>query len=110
MAEARKVLGQSIPSAGVLTTLYTVPGATQAVNSTITVCNQSKTQTAQVRISIAINGAADALSQYLVYDADFQPKETKGFTLGITLAAADVVRVYSDTGTVSFNAFGVELT
>ncbi len=37
MAETRKVLGQSNPSATTNTTLYTVPSATQAVASTLTV-------------------------------------------------------------------------
>ena len=31
-------------------------------------------------------------------------------TIGMTLAATDVVRVYTDTLGVSFNLFGVELT
>ena len=43
MATNYKVLGQSIPSATTATTLYTVPAATQAVVSTITVCNQAAT-------------------------------------------------------------------
>jgi len=36
-----KVLGQSNPAATTATTLYTVPAGTQAVVSTIAVCNQA---------------------------------------------------------------------
>ncbi len=41
MATNYKVLGQSNPSATTATSLYTVPAATQAIVSTITVCNQA---------------------------------------------------------------------
>lgn len=109
MAETRKVLGQSAPAATTLTDAYTVPGATQAVISTITVCNRSATPTT-ARISIAIAGAGDATSQYIAYDMALAANETKGLTFGITLGAADVVRVYNTLATLTFNIYGVELT
>jgi hypothetical protein len=109
MAETRKVLAQSIPAAATLTDAYTVPGATQAVVSTITVTNQSATATA-FRLSVAIAGAADTAKQYISYDVPIAGNETKAFTMGITLGAADVIRVYATLATLSFNIFGVELT
>ena len=39
MATAYKVLGQSKPAAGTLTTLYTVPSSTEAVISSLTIAN-----------------------------------------------------------------------
>lgn len=110
MAEARKTLGQAFPSAGALTTVYTVPASTSAIVSTIVVCNQSSTLSAKYRISIAIAGTADIFSQYIAYDGPLQPNESYAFTLGITLATTDVIRVYDDTGLVSFNVFGIEIT
>lgn len=104
---AIKVLGQFKPAATTLSTLYTVPGGTTTVVSTITVCEQAAGATT-FRISVAVAGAADAPQQYLVYDAALAANETKAFTLGITLGAADVVRVRSTSGSVSFNAFGEE--
>ena len=98
-----KVLAQSIPS--VLTDVYTAPQG-GAVVSTVVVCNQSGA--AKFRISIAVAGAADDTKQYLYYDVDISANRTFTATIGITLAATDVIRVYSDTGTVSFNIFGVE--
>ena len=109
MAEVRKVLGQSAPSAATLTDAYTVPALTQAVISTITVCNRSATPTT-ARISIAIAGAADANAQYVTYDMAMAANETKGLTFGITLGAADVVRVYNTLATLTFNIYGVELS
>lgn len=109
MAETRKVLGQSKPLATTLTDAYTVPGATQAVVSTITIANQSGTATAY-RISVAVAGAVDTAAQYIAYDVAIAGNAVHALTLGITLGAADVVRVYNTLATLSFNIFGVELT
>lgn len=107
MATTPKVLGQSKPSAASLTACYTVPALTTAVVSTITVANQSAVATA-FRISVAVAGAADMSSQYLYYDIVIPGNDTFATTIGISLGAADVVRVYNTLATCSFNVFGVE--
>lgn len=109
MAETRKVLGQSKPNAATLTAAYTVPVSTQAVVSSITVCNQAAAGTA-FRISVAINGAADTPAQYIAYDVAIAGNVTVTYVIGITLGAGDIVRVYNTLATLSFNVFGVELT
>src|SRR5712692_1459866 len=109
MAEAFKVLGQSAPAAATLTTLYTVPAATQAITSSLTVCNQSATPT-KFRITVRPAGAAIAPQHYIAYDADLQANEVWGFTMGATLATTDVVSVYAQDATVSFSLFGEEIT
>ena len=109
MATTYKILGQSKPSAATLTDAYTVPAATTATVSTITVANQSATATS-FRISVAINGAADAAAQYLYYDIAIPGNNTFATTIGITLASGDVIRVYNTLATCSFNVFGVENT
>ena len=109
MASDYKILGQSNPSATTLTDIYTVPGATQTVGSRIVVCNRSATPTA-FRISVAVGGAADNNKQYLAYDAPIGANEIVPLTIGPTLDATDVVRVYATLATLSFNLFGNELT
>lgn len=101
---------QAYPAGNTLTDLYTVPGATSFVGSSLCACNQSSTSPARVRAAIAIAGAADTRAQYFVYDAILVPNETKVFTIGVTLATTDVVRVQSDSGMVSFNLFGAAVT
>ena len=108
MATTYKVLGQSNPSATTATTLYTVPAATQAVVSTITVCNQAATA-ATYRIAIRVGGGALAASQYIAYDVSLPANATDTLTLGVTLGAADVVTIYASTATMSFAAFGSEI-
>jgi hypothetical protein len=108
MATTYKVLGQSNPAATTLTTLYTVPSATEAVVSTISVANISASAITY-RIAIRPDGASIANSQYLVYDASLAANSTIAYTLGITLDATDVISVYaSDTNGV-FQAFGSEI-
>lgn len=107
MADVSKVLAQTNPSAATLTDSYTVPGATATVVSSIVVANRSATPTT-IRLSVAVAGAADNNKQYLAFDVPIGANETKSFTLGVTLAAADVVRVYATLATVSFNIFGIE--
>jgi len=109
MADTLKVLGQLNPSAASLTDIYTVPGATEAIVSTVTVANRSATPTS-FRISIAIAGAVDNDAQYISYDVAIGANEAKSFTLGIALATTDVIRVLATLATLSFSVFGVEKT
>ena len=109
MATTYKVLGQIAPSAATLSTLYTVPASTQAVVSTISVCNQSATATT-FRIAIRVAGAGISGEDYIAYDSTVAANDTTMLTIGITLAATDVISVYSTAATVSFNAFGSEIS
>ena len=109
MATNYKVLGQSAPSATTATTLYTVPSSTQAVLSTITVCNRG-TSTQTYRISVRPDGAGQANQHYVVYDASVGGNQTVALTLGITLGDTDVVTVYNSSGDLSYSAFGSEIT
>ena len=109
MATTYKVLGQSSPSATTATTLYTVPSSTKAVVSTITVCNQAATS-ATFRIAVRPDAETLAAKHYVSYDSTVAANDTTALTLGITLDAADVVTVYASSATVSFNAFGSEIS
>lgn len=108
MPTTYKVLGQSNPSATTLTTLYTVPAATQTVVSTITVANQAATA-ATYRIAVRVAGAAITASQYIAYDVSLPANASDTLTLGITVGATDVISVYSSSATMSFSAFGSEI-
>jgi hypothetical protein len=108
MANTYKVLGQVAPVATTETTLYTVPAATAAVVSTLTVCNLGVS--AIFRIAVRPAGATLANLHYIVYDNYVNANDTIFLTLGVTLAATDVVTVYAGTANVTFNLYGSELT
>jgi hypothetical protein len=108
MATTYKVLGQSAPAATTETDLYTVPGATEAVASSVIVCNRSASADS-FRISVAVTGGATANKDYIYYDVAIGGNDTFIATIGITLEATDVVRCYSTNGTLSFGLYGSEI-
>ena len=109
MATAYKVLGQVAPSATTATTLETVPRGTQSVVSTIVVCNRGGTS-ATYRIAVRPAGATLANEHYIAYDTAITANNSTMITIGITLAATDVITVYASNTNLSFSAFGSEIS
>jgi len=109
MAVSYKVLGQSRPTAATATTLYTVPtgSGNYAVVSTINICNTT-VDVDEVRVAIRPAGETLADKHYIIYGSSVAPYKTHSYTIGITLAATDIVTVYSVNGKSSFNLFGSE--
>lgn len=108
MASTYKVLAQSAPSATTNTDAYTVGSGKSAVVSTITVCNRAASS-ATYRIAVRPLGATLANQHYIAYDATVPANDTISLTIGITLAATDVVTVYASTANLSVNIFGSEI-
>ena len=111
MATAYKVLGQSNPSATTNTTLYTVPSATAAVVSSISIANLTATA---ATFRLIVQKSADVSStitnaQYIGYDITVGASDTTIITVGLTLATGDVIKVYGSTATLAFQAFGSEV-
>jgi hypothetical protein len=109
MASIYKVLGQSAPAATTATNVYTVPAATEAIISTIIIANRAATA-ATFRLSVRPGGASQANQHYVAYDVPIGASDSTTLTLGITLAATDVVTVYGSTADLSWNVFGTEIT
>jgi hypothetical protein len=109
MATNYKVLGQVEPAAETLTTVYTVPSATETVVANISITNIGGTD-AFFRIAIRPNGATIDDKHYIVYNAGILGYSYEFLTMPITLDAADVISVYSSSGSVSFNVFGSEIS
>lgn len=108
MATTYKVLGQSAPAATTNTNLYTVPASTSAVASTLAVCNRGASTT--FRVAVRPAGASIADQHYIVYDNYVESGDSVFLTLGVTLAATDVVTVYAGAATLSFSLFGSEMS
>ncbi len=97
-------LGQASPGATTLTDLYSpAPGRHASVR--VVCCNRSTETT--VRVSLAPQGAANAVSQYVVYDMTLGANESQS-TAPITVGGYDIVRAYSANGAVSFTVTGIE--
>lgn len=109
MATAYKILGQSAPSATTDTNVYTVPLATEAIVSTIVVCNRAAAA-GSFRLAVRPNGTAIANQHYLAYDVAIAANDSTTLTLGITVDATDVITVYASSANMSFNVFGAEIS
>ena len=102
-----KVLGQANPAAATVADLYTAPTGKAAVCSTLAVCNQDA-NSIFYRVMVRPGGAALIVAHYLIYDAALPAASSDFLTIGITLAAGDVVSVRATTPNVSFSLFGDE--
>lgn len=109
MAIAYKVLGQVAPSATTSTTVYTVPASTEAIVSSVTICNRSSSS-GTFRLAVRPDGATLANEHYVVYDTGIAANDTIILTVGLTLDAADVLEVYTSTADMSVNVYGSEIS
>ena len=110
MPTAYKVLGQVAPAATTEVNLYTVPSSTQAVVSSIAITNQAASS---ATFRIAVRPSADATTtakHYLVYGTTVGAADTVVLTIGVTLAASDKIQVYGSSATLSFSAYGSEIS
>ncbi len=108
MTTAYKVLGQSNPSAITNTDVYTVPSGNSAVVSTLSICNLDSTA-AIFRVAVRPAGETISNKHYLAYNTLIPANDSISFTIGMTLATTDVITIYANTATLSFNVFGSEI-
>ena len=100
---------QGTASTGTFATLYTTPSSTEAVISSLVICNQS-TSAITVRVGLDATAGTPGASEFLVYDASVAGNDTVALTLGITMEAGKFIRVSSSANTISFTAFLSEIT
>ena len=110
MANAYKVLAQSAPSvASTATDVYTVPGATETVISTVIIANRAAT-TGSFRLSVRPNGGTQTNAMYCAYDVPVAANDSTTLTLGLTVDATDVITVFCSSADMSINIFGTEIS
>jgi alpha-tubulin suppressor-like RCC1 family protein len=98
-----KILGQLVPSGGVLTEIYTVPDGAQA-NVNLIIVNMGAED--KIRIVLSKAGAVYNVRQCIAYDYIVPINSPPLNFSGIALAPTDVIKVYSLTGTTAFNIDG----
>lgn len=100
---------QGTSSVSTYATLYTVPANTQAVISTIAICNTASAA-ATYRIGFDDTEGTPGASEWLVYDSSVSANDTTFLSVGIALEATKNIRVSSSADTVTFQAFVSELS
>jgi hypothetical protein len=110
MPTTYKILGQITGSSntGSLSSVYTVPGATQAVVSSLVAANRSVNNT-QYYIAVIPSGQTIEDKHYVAYNIPISGSDSTALTLGITLGAGDSIQV-TGLATGSFSVFGSEIS
>lgn len=110
MPTTYKILGQVEPAtANTDEALYTAPSATQAICSTLSICNRT-TSAATFQVRVRKSGDGNAVQQFLCFDTPIAAKDTLLLTLGLTLSAGDNIQVQSSNTDTAFQLFGSEVT
>jgi len=110
MATNYKGLGQEDLPAEVATTVYTVPAATEAIISTIVICNRDDAANT-FRIAVRPDDATLANEHYIAYDVPIGANDATNLTLGVTMDAGDIITVYGGASSeLSVNVFGSEIS
>jgi hypothetical protein len=100
---------QGTSSTGTYATLYETPALTEAIISTIVICNTAAS-TATYRIGLDDTAGTPGASEWLVYDASVSANDTVALTLGVALDSGRFIRVSSSANTVTFSAFVSEIS
>lgn len=106
---AYKVLGRKAAAATTAEELYATPASSAAVVSTIVIANRA-TSAKTYRLAVKpATGTTLATEHYLAYDVSIAANDSVALTLGITLAAGNVIVTYASSADLTFTAFGSEL-
>ena len=107
-----KILGQIQTTANVLTTIYTVPAATNTMISTITICNQSP-NTVSVNVAANVSGSAVTTKNFIVSGYALGAAETLVLEPRVSLNVGSILSANitgaNASSNISINAFGVEI-
>lgn len=109
MTTAYKLLGQITPNANTLTNLYSTGASTQAIVGTINITNFSDSNGSY---SLAVRPIGDALSNthYIIRGAPIPPREVITIKGAVSMNANVILVANTNLGTVTFNAYGAEIT
>ncbi len=106
MATTYKILGQ-ITGSSATASLYTVPGATQTVVSSLVASNRASANSTYW-IAVVPSGGSLENKNWVAFNVPISASDSTALTLGITLGAGDSVQV-SGLATGSFSLFGSEI-
>jgi hypothetical protein len=111
MAVDYRILGQNT-AAGAIATYSTLAGPVGTgkswVVSTITICNQAASA-GTYRLAIT-SSTSPANSEFIVFGASVPANDTVTLTLGITMQAGKYIMISGSANTLSFSAFGTEIS
>lgn len=112
MPQSFKRLGAINPAVNTQTNVYVVPAATEAVISTIAVCNQGASNASYSIILSPASTFANPASavDFVVRGAVVPAADTIFLTVGLTANAGSVISANTSNANISISIFGSEVT
>ena len=113
MPNTYKILGQVNPSANTQSNVYVVPSATSSVINSIQIANQSASNASYSLIVMPSASFASPASNgrfFIVRGATMPASDAATLTLSLTLPAGAILAANTNSASLSFSAFGVEIT
>jgi len=112
MPQVYKRLGAINPTPNTQTNVYVIPSATEAVISTIAICNQGSSNASY---SLILSPASTFASpgnalDFVVRGATVPAADTIFLTIGLTGNAGSILAANTNNTNVSFSAFGTEIS
>jgi len=108
MAQIYEILGQVSPTANTLTNVFVTGAATSSIVGTITISNFSDANASYSLVVRPINEAL-ANKHFIVRGGILPARELITITGAVTMNANAILAANTSGGSVSFNAFGVEI-
>lgn len=113
MPNTYKILGQVNPSANTQSNVYVVPSATSSVINSIQIANQSASNASYSLIVMPSASFASPASNgrfFIVRGATMPASDAATLTLSLSLPAGAILAANTNSASLSFSAFGVEIT
>ena len=113
MPNTYKILGQVNPSANTQSNVYVVPAATSAVINSVQVANQSTTNSSyslMVFPSAEFSTPASNGKYFIIRGSTIPASDAATLTLSLSLPAGAILAANTNSASISFQAFGVEIT
>ena len=109
MAQAYEILGQLAPSANTLTNVFVTGASSSAIVGTITLHNFSDANASYSLVVRPINEVL-ATKHFIIRGGILPAREMISITGAVTMNANAILAANTNGGSVSFNAYGVEIT
>ena len=109
MPDTYKILGQVNPTANTLTNVYVTGTSSSAVVSTITIHNFSDANSSY-SIVVRPNNESLGNKHYVIRGGIIPAREMLSIMGAVTMNAGVILAANTNGSSVSFNAYGVEIT
>jgi hypothetical protein len=109
MPQSYEILGQVSPSPNTVTNVYVTGASSSAIVSTITIHNFSDSNSSYSLLVRPIN-EAEAAKHFIIRGGIVPARELITITGAVTMNSSAILAANTNGASISFNAYGVEIS